>query len=373
MDLSVFFSGDSTILTRNSTEYAIEQYGYVYRLTGFGVSYDRNGLPVSGTVTGYQVTPAQPNPALAVAEFTISGISLSATELFARVVSGAGPQAFLTGNDIFEGGSWHDNITDLSGHNYFYGGGGIDEFRGGDGNDHIYGHSPNGGEDMLDRLYGGGGSDYIQGNAGNDELWGGDGSDRINGGADDDKIEGEAGNDVANGNRGNDSVNGGNGDDMLRGGQGNDTLIGGDGADTLSGDLGIDELIGGSGSDLFVFTAEGAPPGIVGSSLYTNESVGDFERGIDHLSIGFVPSAILTTELVRGPEFRDIWEDAVASAQRAMDMHAGDGEVVAMRYAGRVLLLWSDNGGSTVEAAIGIGYGYNVPVNPEEFVISDFV
>lgn len=155
------------------------------------------------------------------------------------------------------------------------------------GNDTILGFSGD------DRLYGGSGRDNIQGGSGNDVLRGGYGNDSINGGYGSDTIYGQAGNDTLNGGAARDRLFGGNGHDRLIGGKGEDQLIGGRGNDTLYGgqnddrllghsgrdilvgQFGDDELTGGSGADRFVFHRN-----------HGNDTITDFEIGLDHIYIG---------------------------------------------------------------------------------------
>ena len=119
-----------------------------------------------------------------------------------------------------------------------FGAEGLDNLRGGDGNDLI-----DGGLD-ADYIEGNTGDDTLFGGAGNDDLRGGDGTDQIQGGDDNDYLEGGLGNDTLLGDAG---------DDDLRGNQGDDLLIGGDGNDQLWGNTGSDVMIGGAGDDLFLY------------------------------------------------------------------------------------------------------------------------
>lgn len=254
-----------------------------------------------------------------------------------------------------QGTAGDDVLNGDSGHNQIMGGAGADTIHGGAGNDHLFGQSPNGGADAADLIYGEAGSDYIQGNAGNDTLDGGDGSDRINGGANDDLIYGAAGNDSANGNLGNDTIYGDSGNDLLRGGQGNDTLNGGDGNDTLSGDLGVDRLTGGAGVDLFVFTGPGSP-------MATPDVITDFQDGVDHLSIGYLPVAVLTGAA------QTTLESAANWAQHLFDDHAGIGEAAAIRVGTDTYLFYAGDGGATVDAAVNLG-----AIDPALITAADFL
>ena len=304
-------------------------------------------------IRAYSLTEAPASPATPAQ--TISGTTV--TTLTSYTLGDGYTTLTLGGSDNIQGfGNAAANlINGNAGHNLLQGGAGADTIYGGDGNDHIYGQSPSGGADGADMLYGGAGSDYIQGNAGNDTLDGGDGSDRINGGADNDLIYGGAGNDTINGNLGNDSIRGDAGNDSLRGGQGNDTLDGGDGDDVLSGDLGSDRLTGGAGSDLFVFSG-------VGSTIAAPDVITDFQDGIDHLSIGFLPLVVLA-----GAAQSTVAAGA-AAAQQLFDSYDGLNEAVSLKVGADTYLFYASNGGATVDSAINLG-----AVAPSLISTADFV
>ncbi len=162
------------------------------------------------------------------------------------------------GNDILEGGSAVDVITDFSGNNTLIGNGGNDTLLGGLGDDVMFGGQ---GDDVIngsfgnDKISGGPGKDYIDGGEGIDTLLyvfsseggiidlqnqvsaidgvleaftsienavGSQGRDFIFGSADDNKLLGMSGDDVLRANDGNDVLMGGLGNDILEGGAGND-------------------------------------------------------------------------------------------------------------------------------------------------------
>jgi len=252
-------------------------------------------------------------------------------------------------------GSDNELLTGDAGHNLIQGGTGSDTIKGGAGNDHLFGQSPNGGADMADVIDGEAGSDYLQGNAGNDTLDGGNGSDRINGGANDDLIHGGSDNDSANGNLGSDMLFGDSGNDLLRGGQGNDTLNGGDGNDTLAGDLGVDRLSGGAGVDLFVFTGSGSP-------MATPDAVADFQNGVDHISIGYVPTEVLTGAAQMTLSSATDW------AQQMFNSHAGSAETAAIKVGIDTYLFYASNGGATVDSAVNLG-----ATDPSLITAADFL
>lgn len=260
-----------SVIESSPTSLTINNLGFVEHFTGFGVTYDANGNPLAGMITGFEESKG------GIILFSISGLNVDVGLFYSTIKGplGYGPhygdatQLLFPGNDTATGSSHDDSISLGAGHDVIFGGAGNDALSGGDGNDHLYGQSPNGGPDGSDLILGGNGMDYIQGNAGNDSLSGGNGPDRIYGGADDDQIRGEAGNDVINGNMGNDTIEAGVGDDVVHGGKGNDVIIGDLGNDLLQGDTGddilipnvghldnvagVDTLVGGDGADIFQF------------------------------------------------------------------------------------------------------------------------
>jgi Ca2+-binding RTX toxin-like protein len=261
------------------------------------------------------------------------------------------------GNDTLDGGDGNDTLDGGADHDNLYGGNGADVMTGGDGNDHLYGQSAIGGADGADQLNGGAGVDYLQGNAGNDTMDGGAGRDRINGGADNDLITGGDGNDTVNGNLGNDTIDGGADGDSLRGGQGNDQMAGGDGNDTLSGDLGADRLAGGAGADLFRFAAADA-----NAHATSVDEVIDFQHGIDHIALTFVPLAILHGTAADQA-------DAVQTGANLMAAHSGFGEVALIQVGSDTYLVSSGTGNSdSADLAIRLD-----GVTANQMSLSDFV
>ncbi len=352
---------DAPATTRTST-IAIFDHGdgEIVTLSGFGVTYNSQGEPVSGTITSLQDNFNN------VSQLNISGFSISAV-LFNQLANADDTVGFfgniLAGDDDFQGGSLNDVLqgypgNDLmqgfAGHDNLFGGSGSDTLVGGDGNDHLYGQSANGGSDGRDSLSGGNGSDYLQGNADNDTLNGGDGSDRIQGGASDDQIIGDNGNDTVNGNLGNDAIDGGADDDSLRGGQGNDSIAGNSGNDVLSGDLGTDTLSGGSGIDLFQFSGAGSPS-------TAPDRITDFADGTDRIAIGQLPTTVLTG----ASQFS--LSDAASLAQQLFNGSAGTSEVAAIAVGSDTYVFYSSNGGATIDSAIQL-----VGLNPSIVTATDF-
>ncbi len=118
-----------------------------------------------------------------------------------------------------------------------YGSGGIDNIRGGPGDDLLFGQAAN---------------DQLQGLNGDDLLFGGPDADRLEGGAGDDQLFGGSGREVA-WTTPSKPANPQYQPDSLYGGAGDDLLVGEAGRDLLDGGAGNDHLLGGSGRDTFVF------------------------------------------------------------------------------------------------------------------------
>ncbi|MBW4641512.1 MAG: VCBS repeat-containing protein [Goleter apudmare HA4340-LM2] len=78
----------------------------------------------------------------------------------------------------------------------------------------------------------------------------GGGNDLFNGGVGNDNVSGQNGDDILNGGDGNDILNGNNDNDTLDGGAGNlDRILGGDGDDRITDPDGVNEARGGAGND----------------------------------------------------------------------------------------------------------------------------
>ncbi|WP_305125246.1 calcium-binding protein [Streptomyces odontomachi] len=125
----------------------------------------------------------------------------------------------------------------------------VDTVSGGPGDDTLHAHTARtvlggSGNDMVmgpGVLYGGDGMDDLMGDDGNQQMWGGRG---------DDMIEGYGGDDVVYGGPGDDHAMGGDGRDIVLGGPGDDTLDGEGGDDLVSGGPGNDTVEGGPGRDI---------------------------------------------------------------------------------------------------------------------------
>ncbi len=133
----------------------------------------------------------------------------------------------------------------------------IENVRGTEYGDAIYGSSTGDTAYYSGRLYGYGGNDRLYGGSGTDRFFGGSGSDRIYGYSGNDYLYGDSGNDYLDAGYGNDYISGSRGNDRLYGSAGNDYLYGGTGYDYLSGGSGNDYLHGSSGSD-YLYGGSGA-------------------------------------------------------------------------------------------------------------------
>jgi Ca2+-binding RTX toxin-like protein len=191
---------------------------------------------------------------------------------------GTGDTDFLAGNivvglggiDFITGGQFESNdyLAGNAGNDFINGFFGMDNIRGGQGDDVIFNIGTG------STVYGDRNADWIDAsNAFNTDLedttgvniFGGNGNpdDKDDGG---DTIFGSNYNDVIQGNGGEDDIDGNAGDDIIRGGKANDEIDGDTGKDWIRGDKGediidggwgADELEGGKGDDIFAFYAGG--------------------------------------------------------------------------------------------------------------------
>lgn len=328
----------ATFQDQTSSSFTILTDGAVTTVSGQQLSYDSLGIPTGGTLHSldYSVGGAL--------NLSLNGLRVSAADLYAAAAAGdtgAILDQLFSEHDNMHGTALDDLLDGRGGHDNIFGSAGADTLIGGDGNDHLFGGGAGGGVDGADQIFGGDGGDYIQGNAGADSIDGGTGSDRIKGGADDDDILGGDGNDSLNGNRGADSIDGGAGNDELRGGQGDDSLSGGDGDDRLSGDLGADSVTGGAGVDYFAFSGSASLPAGDQVDLIT-----DFEDGVDHIDIGFAPTAVLT-----GAAQTD-FSAAALFAQQLFDDNVGDGELAAVSVGEDTYLFYANDAGASANSVI---------------------
>lgn len=216
------------------------------------------------------------------------------------------------GSDMLNAGDGNDKVFGNQGDDYLRADGGDNQLFGGNGDDRltVQAHGAKGvsvllggkGDDTLtvwdsvgrNKLFGGDGNDWLVGYGKNYNLFGGDGDDLLYAYGGKDMVKGGSGNDTIIARAGNNNMFGGTGDDALSGGGGSDKLFGGWGrdilrggtkddyldggtfADRLNGGSGDNYLLGGSGADIFIFNVR-----FKGS----NDTIGDFENGIDILKI----------------------------------------------------------------------------------------
>ena len=149
-----------------------------------------------------------------------------------------------------------------------------------DGNDTLTGTAGN------DVISGGNGDDVINDNYGQNKLRGGFGDDTISvgNGSAGSILKGGAGNDTLISGWGNDTLDGGSGKDNLIGGRGNDTLYGKGGKDTLNGGAGADLISGGRSSDILT-GGEGADVFLFNANQRGQDTITDFEGGVDVIKI----------------------------------------------------------------------------------------
>jgi Ca2+-binding RTX toxin-like protein len=153
-------------------------------------------------------------------------------------------------NNIIWGNDGDDLLNGRGGNDIIYGGSGNDQLYSGLGADKLYGDSGNdtanymlstsavsvnlqnninsGGDAAGDLLYN---IENLRGSDFNDKLYGNAGNNSIDGSIGDDFIFGNAGNDYITDQSGNDFIDGGAGNDFISGGYGDDIMIGGKGND----------------------------------------------------------------------------------------------------------------------------------------------
>ena len=159
----------------------------------------------------------------------------------------------ITGNssaNTLIGGTGNDQLTGGSGNDRLFGGGSADLLSGGEGHDKLIG---GGGRDTA--IFGSGNNridlaitERQRTREGKDILTG---IENVKGGDGNDFIYGDGLNNYLYGEAGKDRLYGKDGKDRLFGEAGNDILLGGDGNDLLTGGLGNDQLTGGAGRDKF--------------------------------------------------------------------------------------------------------------------------
>ncbi|KZY46995.1 hypothetical protein A3731_08575 [Roseovarius sp. HI0049] len=218
------------------------------------------------------------------------------------------------GEDLIKGGGADDLIEGGAGDDQLRGQNGVDVINGGDGNDFLAGN--NGGDTLSgdggdDSIKGGHNWDTLDGGDGQDTVLGQNGNDTVSGGAGDDTVMGNNGSDLMDGDGGHDLLDGGPGNDRMRGGSGNDTLIVGPGRDTLVGEGGDDELTGGNGNDIFVFNADSATG---------DDTITDFEDGIDVIRINGAPDFDDLTLSAAGPDVVVSWDGGSVTVEAALGM-----------------------------------------------------
>lgn len=248
--------GDQVLRRRADTFQYSNADGYVVTVTGSAFTYDAQGIPTGGTLTGIIVKLGD----VLLSDFT--GLQFSLAQFNTLTFGTTSGSATIVDPDIEA---------------LFVG------LRAGD--DEIFGNAQ--GRNILgyagnDTIHGGGGDDWLVGGAGTDLYFGDDGRDgvtfgapgqtahgvvidmtRITGNIQDDGFgnvetangiedyEGSAFGDRMTGNGDDQNFWGLDGKDRLTGGGGNDHLYGGGGADTLLGGGGLDILEGGAGKDSY--------------------------------------------------------------------------------------------------------------------------
>ncbi|WP_442581293.1 calcium-binding protein [Mesorhizobium sp. ASY16-5R] len=148
----IFLNGAEIVGTPNATRivYRLES-GLVLRLNGVGFTYDADGFPTGGTMSGLQVFLDDGTTVVQ----TLTGLNRPLTDVF----DVSETCYYENGYDAWSMNSWLMN--------------GNDAINGSSGNDELYGHAGN------DVLKGGGGDDYVDGGQGDDTFDGGAGFDTL--------------------------------------------------------------------------------------------------------------------------------------------------------------------------------------------------
>jgi len=261
-----------------------------YVFTGGGLTYDGNGTPLSGTLSGFTAYADD----VKVLQFT--HFNLLATDLAADIQNNDAASMFATlfaDNDTFVVHTTaHARLQGLGGKDIFDFGSNFvagDSADGGDGNDTV----------ILQGNYGVAGTPFVFApdaliavenlrlNAGTYFLKADNGN--VAAGARLTVNGGHSTQMVFNGafeTDGQFTLQGGNGNDALVGGQLRDIITGGGGNDTLYGLNGADQLTGGGGQDTFFY-------GMTMHSNATNADwITDFNGSADRFDLPFAVNAI---------------------------------------------------------------------------------
>lgn len=254
-DIGDLYEADSYVRT-STTFKAIWQGGNEYDLfTGTGFSFNAQGEPISGTVTGYKYYNFGN-------QVQVTNASIPATTLasYAQADNTVGAfQYVLSGNDSLTGNTGRDKLYGYNGNDTINGGANTDTMVGGLGND-VY--IVDIATDVVTELSGQG-TDLIKSSVSYD-LTDTDGTGSNGGNVERLTLTGTADtegwgnnlNNVLTGNGGDNLLYGGNGNDKLIGKAGDDDLVGVNGNDTLNGGNGVDFLYGGAGKDVLTGGSE---------------------------------------------------------------------------------------------------------------------
>ena len=246
IDSNLLANGNPTVET--STTFALSYSnapGVLDTFSGQGLTYDAQGVPVGGVVTGFHEAINGYTAA------TVSGVNVAIADMITWARNGDDASlhnALFGADDTINGGASSDLLRGYDGNDSMSGGDGNDSIDGGAGDNVMFGGAGN------DQILGGAGFNRVNGNVGADTIAGNSRvGDWLSGGQGNDLIDATAssGHSIINGNIGADTVGGGSAGDTLRGGQGDDMIRGGAGNDLIFGDLGHNTITGGGGADTF--------------------------------------------------------------------------------------------------------------------------
>lgn len=231
------------------------------------------------------------------------------------------------------------NYSSFSDSFLLIGAAGENTYRGGSGNDVIYGEGINSATaGSTDKLYGNAGNDWLYGGAGDDELYGG------------------GGNDVLNAEYGNDLLRGGGGNDDLLSGQGGGSFYGEGGSDwfvitgqesaLLDGGVGHDKfelnstsnglmvITGGKGNDWVLSST--VTPVIFTATAGDGRDVIDIEDASNYLSVEISDVAISDLEFIFQPQ--DIGDYEIDQLDGLATKWTVTGDLV-IKYTGGSILI----------------------------------
>jgi Ca2+-binding RTX toxin-like protein len=343
-----FFSYQSSQLSATSARYFDDSNNYSL-FTGTGFTFNSQGAPTGGTVTGFT------NVVGGATTLLISGASIAAKTVYNYAIADKTDQLLglvFGGNDQMTGTKFKDHLIAYAGNDTLLGKGGADTLDGRAGNDTLEGGAG------ADRLIGGPGSDTasyksaatavtvsLATPAGNTGEATGDTFDTI------ENILGSSQADTLSGNQFDNTLAGGGGNDILHGLASSDFLKGGAGKDTLDGGIGQDTMAGGDGADRFVYATVFES----GTTADTRDIIADFSHlsdKIDLSAIDAIPGGVddAFTFLGTGPI-------------------TGAGQIRVFQSGANTIVEVNKNADSTIEMTIQLNAIQATTLTADDFIL----